>query len=218
MNKTQRGLKVATITLSMLMAGVMADSKSLFGQSQSTYNGGSVVIEHGAYGAGCSSCNAPTEVVYTHPAPVYTASATSCGCKGGCKKGCTSCQKKKKSCPKCDCQFCELEVKKGEVEKTSFFTEQKEVCVPTVRLPWKKCCPPKRSKVRTVNVLKTKKYKCPKCEYNWSVHEPEDFKTSEPAKSPAVVDAKEASEKEDVISIYPDPAEAMEDVPRPPME
>ena len=226
MNKTQRGLKVAATTLSLLMAGVVADSGSLFAQSQTTYNDGSVVIEHGAYvagaGAGCSSCNAPTEVVYTQPAPVYTASASSCGCSTGCKTGCTSCRKKKKSCPKCDCQFCELEVKKGEVEKTSFYAEQKEVCVPAVRLPWKKCCPPKRSKVRTVNVLKKKKYKCPQCEYKWSVHEPEDFKKPEPAENPAVAELKEeaaeSSDNGDGNSIFSDPAEALGDVPRPPME
>ena len=224
MNKTQRGLKVAATTLSLLMVGVVANSGSLFAQSQTTYNDGSVVIEHGAYGAGagCSSCNAPTEVVYTHPAPVYTASASSCGCSTGCKTGCTSCRKKKKACPKCDCQFCELEVKKGEVEKTSFYAEQKEVCVPAVRLPWKKCCPPKRSKVRTVNVLKKKKYKCPQCEYKWSVHEPEDFESSEPTEAASAYKADEAKagkgNQSDTMSIYPDTADALEDVPQPPME
>lgn len=159
-------------------------------------------------------CDAPTEIVYTQPTPVYSAPATSCGCNNGC----TACQKKV-ACPQCDCQFCELDVKKGEVEKTCFKTEQKEVCVPAVRLPWKKCCPPKRSKVRTVNVLKKHKYKCPECQYKWNVHEPEVFKEPTTAKKQAAESTvAEPSSSESTISTYPDPSAAMGDVPRPPLE
>ena len=226
MSKIQRGLKVAAVLLSLLTLGVLAG---------------------GTLQAQCSTCNggAPAEVVYTQPtpvysAPVYTASATSCGCStggcksGGCRSGCKSCFKKK-ACPQCDCQFCELDVKKGEVEKSSFKVEQKEVCVPAVRLPWKRNCPPTRSKVRTVNVLKKHKYKCPQCEYKWSVHGPEEFEEPEAAEPTEAV-KEEAAEPnghgltpeeikefdlapgEEIISVFSDPSEALGDVPQPPTE
>ena len=238
MDKTKRGLKVAGMLLSLLTVGVVADSGNLFGQSHTTtntptYNQGAVVMDHGVgttyndgvvveHGAGCTSCNAAqSPVVYHQPAPVYTAAAPSCGCSSCARGGCTSCLKKKKTCPSCDCPYCELEVKKGEVEKSSYKTEQKEVCIPAVRLPWKKNCPPKRSKVRTVNVLKKHKYKCPKCEYKWSVHEPEDFEPT-PAKSSAasepVKSSKPAATDSGKESVLQDPSEAWGDVPRPPLE
>ncbi len=234
MSKIQRGLKAAATLLGLLAVGVIG---GLDGQ-------GTLYAQH----AGCSSCNAAAEVVYTQPtpvysAPVYAASDSSCGCsscrskvarpKCGCRCG-------SKCSSGCDCQFCELEVKKGEVEKTAYKSEQKEVCIPAVRLPWKKCCPPKRSKVRTVNVLKKDKYKCPQCEYKWSVHEPEEFK--EPTAAGKKEAAPEMASKEDkpeanelnltpeelkefnlapgeeIISITSDPSEALGDVPRPPTE
>ena len=218
MSKIQRGLKAAATLLSVVAVGVTGGLNS-----QSTLY---------AQNAGCSTCNQSAPVVYTQPTPVYVASASTCGC--------TSCSPPQVACPQCDCQFCELDVKKGEVEKTCFKVEQKEVCVPAVRLPWKKCCPPKRSKVRTVNTLKKHKYKCPKCEYKWSVHEPEDYKESEAAEKKEVAptkaskeDKSEASELnltpeelkefdlapgEKIISITSDPTEALGDVPRPPSE
>ena len=221
MRKIQRGLKVAAMLLSLLAVGILA-SDSLQAQ--------------------CSTCSggAPAEVVYTQPtpvysAPVYTASATSCGCKSscGCKKSCL-----KKASPQCDCQYCELDVKKGEVAKSSFKVEQKEVCVPAVRLPWKKNCPPTKSKVRTINVLKKHKYKVPKCEYKWSVHEPEEIEEPTPCEAceSAEVAQEEAAEPnghgltpeevkefdlapgEEIISVFSDPSEALGDVPQPPME
>jgi len=212
MNKIKRGMKVAWMLLSLLAVCVATDSGSLLGQIPTTYSNSAVVMEHSA---GCSGCNASTGIVYAQPAPVYTASASSCGCNSGC----STCQKKV-ACPQCDCQFCELDVKKGEVEKTCFKTEQKEVCIPAVRLPWKKCCPPKRSKVRTVNVLKKHKYKCPQCQYKWNVHEPDDIKTPEPAKKNVFGKATEAQPTEgaETLSIFPDPSAAMGEVPRPPVE
>ena len=145
-------------------------------------------------------------------------------------QGCQSCQ----SCqtcepkPQCDCQYCELKTKKVEEDKTCFKVEQKEVCVPAVRLPWKKCCPPKRSRVRTVNVLKKDKYKSETCEYKWSVHEPEEYKEPEAAEPVAYQPEQSVT---GAASSYPDPtaettgvlelsdpADAMGDVPRPPLE
>lgn len=237
MSKNQRGTKFAAVLLGLLMASALAGIGTP----------GSLQAQN----AGCSTCSggAPAEVVYTQPTPVYSApvhvaSATPCGCStggcktGGCKSrgcrsGCTSCLKK--SSPQCDCQFCELDVKKGEVEKTGFKVEQKEVCVPAVRLPWKKNCPPTRSKVRTVNVLKKEKYKSPKCEYKWSVHEPEDFEESEAGEKKEAAQKKPAAPNEaaltpeeikdfdlapgeKIISVFSDPSEALGDVPRPPVE
>lgn len=224
MSMIQRGLNVAAVLLSLLTVGVLTD----MGPQGSLRAQDSV----------CSTCSgsAPAEVVYTQPTPVYSApvysQSTTCGCN--------SCRKKVPS-PQSDCQYCELDVKKGEVEKTCFKTEQKEVCIPAVRLPWKKCCPPKRSKVRTVNVLKKHKYKCPKCEYKWSVNEPEDFEAPEAAEEKEAAEKKESAQKkatepkeldmtpeqmegfdlapgEKVISVFSDPSEALGDVPRPPVE
>jgi len=210
MKNFKRGLKVAAVMLSLLTV-------SITGVNAQT--------------AGCG-CNAPMQVAYTQPTPVYSAPVSSCGCAAA---------PAKVACPQCDCQFCELDVKKGEVEKTCFKTEQKEICIPAIRYPWKKCCPPKRSKVRTVNVLKKHKYKCPECQYKWSVHEPEDFDKPEAAEKKVAV-KKEAVAKVDaagstnieltpeelkefnlkpgekIISVFSDPSEALGDVPRPPIE
>ena len=104
------------------------------------------------------------------------------------------------------------------------------MCIPAVRLPWKKCCPPKKSRIRTVNVLKTEKSKGEECEYKWSVHEPEEYKEPEPAE-PMPVYEPEQSVTEEAASSYPDPsaettgvlelsdpAEAIGEIPRPPLE
>lgn len=213
MKKFKRGFKVAAVVLSFLTV-------TIAGANAQTTD------------CGCNACNAPTQVAYTQPTPVYTASVSTCGC--------ASCRKKV-ACPQCDCQFCELDVKKGEVEKTCFKTEQKEVCIPAVRLPWKKNCPPTRSKVRTVNVLKKHKYKCPKCQYKWNVHEPEDFEKPEAAEKEEAGEKKAVAKEnaaesnaseltpeelkefdlkpgEKIISVFSDPSEALGSVPQPPVE
>ena len=197
---------------------------------------------------GCQSCQAaPAPVVescgcqscQTVAAPA-TCGCKSCGSHGGCSLG----QYK----ANCDCQYCTLESKKVDVEKSRFKVEQKEVCIPAVRLPWMKCNPPKRSRVRTVNILKKEKYKDGKtCEYKWSVHEPEDYENAPeptPASSdsaPAGSGSKSTSDGSDssasggsgtmVFESYPDPSaetvgtlelsdptEALGDIPRPPLE
>lgn len=144
---------------------------------------------------------------------------------------CQSCQscRGRQAKAQCDCLYCELKTKEIEVEKKRFAIEQKEVCIPEVRLPWKRACPPKRSRVRTVNVLKTEKYKGKTCEYKWSVHEPEEYKEPEPA-APVTVDETQQGATV-AASSYPDPtvetsgvlelsdpADAMGGVPRPPLE
>ena len=162
---------------------------------------------------------------------------------GGCQS-CRTCQKCQtcKPAPTAPCQYCTLESKKVKEDKTRFQVEQKEVCVPAVRLPWMKCNPPKRSRVRTVNVLKKEKYKGETCEYKWSVHEPEDFDNS-PEPTPAsggsgskssddsVLENTSGGSGSRVLETYPDPssetsgllelsdpAEALGDIPRPPLE
>ena len=211
MNKIQRGLKAAATLLSLLAVGGVA---GLSGQS-------TLYAQH----AGCSTCSQPAPTVYTQSPPVHVASARPCGCKSCLKRVAT---------PQCDCQFCELDVKKGEVEKSHYKTEQKEVCVPAVRMPWKKGCPPTRSKVRTVNVLKKEKYKVPVNEYKWKVHEPEGFEDPKPAEAKASKHAKSGQNGlnltpeqlkefdlkpgEEIISIVSDPNQALGNVPRPPVE
>lgn len=242
MSKIQRGFKIAAVLLGLLAVGTLAEVGT-----QATLQAQT----------GCSSCDAAAaaaETVYAEPAamysqPVYTASASSaCGCSSsvpevassgcGCGKkvaprkcGC----RKRDSSPGCGCEYCELEAKKGEVEKTGFKVEQKEICVPPVRLPWKKCCPPTRTKVRTVNVLKKDKYKVPQCQYKWKVHEPEEIKEPEPAEptcasceaaagsgelslTPEEMKDFDLAPGEKIISVTSDPAEALGDVPRPPSE
>ena len=102
------------------------------------------------------------------------------GCAGGCgikkrRGGCRKCGSKRgcRKCPKCLVECCQLEVKESESKETCFMTEQKIVCIPRVRMPWQKCCPPGKSKTRTINVLKTHSFKCPSCEYKWTLVEPE---------------------------------------------
>ena len=107
-------------------------------------------------------------------APIQSAKPCGCGVKGCLgKRSCKLFASRTKSCPQCDCDFCELKVSKTKDKKKCFEVTQKEVCIPAVRLPWKKNCPPKRSKVRVINVLKSKTYECPGCKYEWKVHEPD---------------------------------------------
>ena len=117
---------------------------------------------------GCQDCGCQDTVI------------EDCGCQECTDHSCRrcrsrSCGQRRKSCgrKKCpECENCSLEVKESEVEKTCFQTEQKVVCIPKVRLPWQKCCPP-TSRSRVVTVLKTHKYKCPSCSYQWSEKVPE---------------------------------------------
>lgn len=85
-------------------------------------------------------------------------------------------------CPACD-YCCELKAEEVEEEKTCFEVESKEICIPRVVFPWQKkacracdgcaglgCtnCVHNGAKVRRICVLKTDKYKCPKCKYTWT--------------------------------------------------
>ena len=192
---------------------------------------GDVVEMGGPVVKGCQSCQAAPAPVVQGCQSCQTVAApavTSCGCKShrSCS-GCTLGQYK----ANCDCQYCTLEAKKVDVEKSRFKVEQKEVCIPAVRLPWMKCNPPKRSRVRTVNVLKKEKYKDGKtCEYKWSVHEPEDYSDT-PEPTLASTESALGGSGTKVFENYPDPsaetvgtldlsdpAEALGDIPRPPLE
>lgn len=113
---------------------------------------------------GCQACQPqqPCQACVKHGCRLrQRQSKASCGCK-----------KHSRKCPQCQGDVCVLEVNEAEVEKTCFQIEQKVVCIPEVRLPWKKGCPPTVSRSRVVNQLKTHKYKCPSCEYKWNVQEP----------------------------------------------
>lgn len=199
----------------------------------------------------CESCQANPALAHSVTSDVLISTeflpevspevfATPCGCG---KKNC-GCKlkrpllKSKKSCPKCDCDFCELKVSKSKEEKTCFEVKQKEVCIPAVTLPWKKNCPPTRSKVRVVNVLSKKKYECPSCKYEWNVYEPEvpEIPKSETTGSSIFGSSESGSSKADSAPIkevdpvepvapkmnVPEPPDAKElkldTVPRPPVE
>ena len=75
---------------------------------------------------------------------------------------------------KCEGDICKLELDKTEVTKKQFKTQQVSVCIPPVRLPWKKSCPPGVSKTRLVNKLSTEKVKVANCGYKWTLVEPEE--------------------------------------------
>ncbi len=113
-------------------------------------------------------------------------------------KRCGACGKRRrpKKCPQCECDFCLLELDCGKEKRTCFKTEQKLICVPPVRLPWKKCCPPGVSKTKTVKVLKTHTYECPSCSYKWTVQEPNVFGASTQSDTPtkAKPDTKDSAE------------------------
>jgi hypothetical protein len=103
----------------------------------------------------------------------------------GCAAGCQSCRPARmrlgggigrlrtRKCPECECDSCVLKLDEIEVKKSCFKTEQKEICIPKIRFPWQKCCPPGTSKSKVVTVLKKHSYKCKECSYKWSVNEPE---------------------------------------------
>jgi hypothetical protein len=85
-------------------------------------------------------------------------------------------------CPACD-HTCSLKAEIVEEEKPCFDVESKVVCIPRVVFPWqrKKCnacsacdgqgctsCVHNGARTRRISVLKTDKYKCPKCKYTWT--------------------------------------------------
>ncbi len=86
-------------------------------------------------------------------------------------------------CPACD-HVCKLDAELVDEARTCFDVESKVVCIPRVVFPWQKrscqgpcdacdgtgCnqCNHNGARTRRVCVLKTDKYKCPKCEYTWS--------------------------------------------------
>ncbi len=142
-------------------------------QSQPAYGQPSVEAQH-IYSepiSGDCGCE-PT------PVPVQT---TDCGCR---RAGCTGCKlngsrscKLFSCCPKkseCPGDTCTLELDKSKVSKTRFVTEQVPVCVPPIRLPWMKGCPPGKSKTRLVTKLKKEKYKAESCGYKWTLDKPEE--------------------------------------------
>lgn len=147
---------------------IQYDSQPVY-DSQTVYDSQPVYDQHQPMAADCG-CGQPA---CSSCAPAPRVARRGCSiCKGSC--GCSQ-------CPKCEGDICKLELDKSKITKTRFLTEQESVCVPPVRLPWQKCCPPGKSKTRLVTRLKTEKYECPHCAYKWSLVEPEEAKEPEPA-------------------------------------
>ncbi len=74
------------------------------------------------------------------------------------------------NCPNCD-YVCKFNAETVDEDKECFDVESKVICIPRVVFPWQKKCNPCANNgawTRTICVLKTEKYKCPKCEYTWS--------------------------------------------------
>ncbi len=125
-----------------------------------------------------------TTTLVSHVAATTSMQECGCGqakCNGGCrlalraKRTCATCEAPSGcvQCPQCDGEMCKLELDNSKVKKTCFKVEQKAVCIPPVRMPWMKCCPPGTSKTRTINVLKKHSYECKNCSYKWTLQEPE---------------------------------------------
>ncbi len=108
-------------------------------------------------------------------------------CDGGCTQSCGC----KSRCPDCDLEVCKVSCEKVEESKTCFKVEYKTICIPKVKLPWDNCCEPRCAETRSVKILVTHKFKCPKCRCKWEVVRPEpcggqqhaegDYYYSEPA-------------------------------------
>lgn len=85
-------------------------------------------------------------------------------------------------CPSCD-HACKFKAESVEEEQEGFVVESKIICIPRVVFPWQKrptcsgcttaTCEQCHNggRTRKICVLKTEKYKCPKCEYSWSAEE-----------------------------------------------
>lgn len=126
---------------------------------------------------------------------VAARTVTQCGCgnascDGGCgilsrhrqKKACRNCNSDCGcvQCPSCADEICKLELDQSKVKKTCFKVEQKPICVPPVRFPWMKSCPPGTSKTKLVKVLSTHSFECPNCAYKWKLQECEPLQEATP--------------------------------------
>ena len=72
-------------------------------------------------------------------------------------------------CPSCGVKICKPSIEKTKEKKSCYEIEQKDVCIPLVNLPWKKCSTPRCGQVRTVNVLKKVDKECESCGYKWEI-------------------------------------------------
>lgn len=130
---------------------------------------------------------APT-VSPTMPSEIHqfsddVASDSACGCEtaggGQCRRlgsrlgerGCNSCGTV--PCPRCEGDVCRLELDHSPKKKTCFKTEQASICIPPVRFPWQRDCPPGVSKTKLVTRLKVHEFECPNCSYKWKLDTPE---------------------------------------------
>jgi len=86
------------------------------------------------------------------------------------------------ACPKCSHKVCVPKAYVGKEEKSCFYVEYKEVCIPAITFPWEErggrshasecgtrlwCPMPRCGRVKVVKTLRKHEYKCPKCDYKW---------------------------------------------------
>lgn len=191
MNSIFKILTITTLTVcGLLVIGVTTNATT------------TLPADCGCQSSSCQSSNCQSGICQTCSKPKKR-----CGCCGKVRRP--------KKCPKCECDFCLLELEHGTEERTCFKTEQKLICVPPVRMPWMKCCPPGTSKTKTVKVLKKHTYECPTCSYKWTVQEPAVAATSTTTKEPTEAQPEEESESE---SVEPDANPETPTPPRPPFE
>ncbi|MGI9518424.1 MAG: hypothetical protein ACR2NP_15320 [Pirellulaceae bacterium] len=105
-----------------------------------------------------------------------------CGCGGGAGCGCGllgRIRNRNTQCPDCAyCgppeEFCQLTCGPTVEVRECFEVDFETICIPRVVTPWRQRhhCEPQCAEVRSVKVLKTRTYECPKCTCSWQVVKP----------------------------------------------
>lgn len=116
--------------------------------------------------------------IVAQPLSVWAMPQRGCDCSN---QSCSTCQGQGGCvhCPECSESFappqeyCELNISQGKETRTCFEVDYKTICIPKVLPPWRQCSEPVCAEARSVKVLKTRKYECPVCKYEWTVRKPE---------------------------------------------
>ena len=116
--------------------------------------------------------------------------ANDCQCQPRCVGRCRNsrghrCNNDCQRCPQCNEEYCCLKTECGKESKKCYEIDYKTICIPKVNPPWKKGCQPQCAEARSVKVLKTKSYECPKCKYTWEVVKPQLPQIGEPTPAAA---------------------------------
>lgn len=85
-------------------------------------------------------------------------------------------------CHSCGKSMCKLQVECVPNEKECYEIECKQICVPSIRFPWMKCCGSRCGRVINVKVPKPKTYECGRKKvYTWKVEKCPNCGACQPA-------------------------------------